>query len=236
MPKRSEVTVDELVNNRRAQIYRAEVLPCVSDADACATLTVCSFACSQSVGINVTDLGDDVPVTQVKTVGEQANVSGEGAVQLRLFVEFLVRGSHAWRLAACTRPIGKDCGAHTVRHMKTTKLAIIIAATLSLPLLFGVMAASGAVINSSEITPERELVAATVAKAVTIQEAAQIPWLDAANIAVSLQPGGGHNLTIVDDVIIYQTDEDCLGGWLEGIDQVTVTECETIKWPAYLPD
>jgi hypothetical protein len=126
--------------------------------------------------------------------------------------------------------------------MKTNKQAAVIATLLTGSLLLGVVTASGFQIQEPtpvadyHIDEGHQIVKSTIEKAIQIQTAAAIPWLDAANLAVSLQPGGGHDLRVVDDIVIYSTDEVCLGGWLEGLEKIRVTQCVSIDWPAYLPE
>jgi hypothetical protein len=83
---------------------------------------------------------------------------------------------------------------------------------------------------------EKKIIETVIMKAVELQKSEELPWGDAVKIAFSLQPGGGHSLKLIDDVVTYEADGVCLGGWLVGLDKIKVRPCQEIDWPAYLPD
>ena len=144
------------------------------------------------------------------------------------------------------RAIGKPRQAPTVTHMKPNTKAALAAASLLGAVLLG--AATNSHASNDVATPtatstpndpfaeEKHMIRTVITKAVDIQKAADIPWTYAANLAVSLQPGGGHDIKVIDDIVTYQTDEVCLGGWIAGLNTIKVTTCLYIDWPAYLPD
>lgn len=70
----------------------------------------------------------------------------------------------------------------------------------------------------------------TMRQAVTLQREMKLTWDEAAAQVIQQLPGGGRELALADGVITYQTDELCLGAWIDNLTDIVIAPCIDIDW------
>ena len=81
---------------------------------------------------------------------------------------------------------------------------------------------------------------ASLSAALTAQANSGSTWEVALGDVIAFRPGGGHQLSIIDGVLVYESDSEapnvCLGGWIGDSGKITIAECDAIVYPRFSED